>query len=69
MERNFIKNISRTMLTFNLPKDSDGTTRSMCLSKGEISAAMSNADLASPEVQKALKGKFVTNVTALMARK
>jgi len=69
MERNFVKNISRTMLTFNLPKDSDGKGRSLCLAKGEISAAMSAEDLASAEIQKALKGRFITNVTALMARK
>lgn len=69
MERNFVKNISRTMLTFNLPKDSDGKTRSLCLAKGEISQALSEADLASAEIQKALKGRFLTNVTALMARK
>lgn len=69
MERNFIRNVSRTALSFNLPKDSEGNFRSLHLSKGEISQALTAKDLGSAEIQKALKGRFVVNVTAQMARK
>ena len=69
MERNFIRNVSKTALAFNLPKDAQGKARSLHLSKGEISPALSESDLASAEVQKAVKGRFVINVTAQMLRK
>jgi hypothetical protein len=69
MERNFIRNVSKTALAFNLPKDDQGKPRSLHLSKGEISPALSQEDVSSAEVQKAIKGRFVINVTAQMLRK
>lgn len=69
MERNYIRNVSRTPLSFNLPKDSENNYRSLHLAKGEISRALSNSDLGCPEIQKALKGRFVINVTAQMKNK
>lgn len=69
MERNFIRNVAKTALAFNLPKDEKGNNRSLHLSAGEISKALSNEDFGSSEVQKALKGRFIVNVTAQMLKK
>lgn len=68
MKSFFLKNVSRTALSFNLPKKSNGAPSSLHLAQGEVSRVLTEAEVKCSEIQRAMSKRFLVDVSSQMKK-